>query len=191
MQEKLENNIAYFNLSARCKTIIKCLSFSKLKIINKCILVQSFSRPLRRPKGAVMRMKMQFFSTILFKSLQLVWRIILMGQRSVRPNHSSSQQSTGLAAQTSPELIFHIINMSQDSSVSLSVSCTQSSPSSASVLGEYQTFSLSFTIFLRSIVLTNCCYFSGDNGYRIVIEYRRVASVTNSKVFCLPKGHST
>ena len=27
----------------------------------------------------------------------------------------------GLAAQTSPELIFHIINMSQDSSVSLSV----------------------------------------------------------------------
>ena len=29
--------------------------------------------------------------------------------------------STGLAAQTSPELIFHIINMSQDSSVSLSV----------------------------------------------------------------------
>ena len=29
--------------------------------------------------------------------------------------------STGPAAQTSPELIFHIINMSQDSSVSLSV----------------------------------------------------------------------
>ena len=29
--------------------------------------------------------------------------------------------STGLAAQTSPELIFHIIDMSQDSSVSLSV----------------------------------------------------------------------
>ena len=32
--------------------------------------------------------------------------------------------STGPAAQTSPELIFHIINMSQDSSVSLSVSQT-------------------------------------------------------------------
>ena len=29
--------------------------------------------------------------------------------------------STGPAAQTSPELIFHVINMSQDSSVSLSV----------------------------------------------------------------------
>ena len=29
--------------------------------------------------------------------------------------------STGLAAQTSPELIFHILKMSQDSSVSLSV----------------------------------------------------------------------
>ena len=29
--------------------------------------------------------------------------------------------SNGLAAQTRPELIFHIINMSQDSSVSLSV----------------------------------------------------------------------
>ena len=29
--------------------------------------------------------------------------------------------TTGPAAQTSPELIFHIINMSQDSSVSLSV----------------------------------------------------------------------
>ena len=42
------------------------------------------------------------------------------------------------------------------------VSCTQSSPSPASVLGEYQTYSLSFTIFLCSIVLTNCCYFSRD-----------------------------
>ena len=29
------------------------------------------------------------------------------------------------AAQTSPELIFHIMNMSQDSSVSLSVKCTE------------------------------------------------------------------
>ena len=29
--------------------------------------------------------------------------------------------NTGAAAQTNPELIFHIINMSQDSSVSLSV----------------------------------------------------------------------
>ena len=33
----------------------------------------------------------------------------------------SGVHSTGPAAQTSPELIFHIINMSQDSSVSVSV----------------------------------------------------------------------
>ena len=33
--------------------------------------------------------------------------------------------STGPAAQTSPELIFHIINMSQDPSVSLSVVLSQ------------------------------------------------------------------
>ena len=35
--------------------------------------------------------------------------------------HENKKNSTGPAAQTSPELILHIINMSQDSSVSLSV----------------------------------------------------------------------
>ena len=40
-------------------------------------------------------------------------------QKLIGPNFFF--HSTGLAAQTSPELIFHIINMSKDSSVSLSV----------------------------------------------------------------------
>ena len=45
-------------------------------------------------------------------------------KRASKVAHNRPQtffHSTGPAAQTSPELIFHIINMSQDSSVSLSV----------------------------------------------------------------------
>ena len=59
-------------------------------------------------------------------------------------------------------LMFCCLNLPVKKLTAAQVSCTQSSPSPASVLWEYQTFLLSFTIFLCSIVLTNCCYFSRD-----------------------------
>ena len=66
---------------------------------------------------------MQLFS-IFKKSLNLFFARENLKKRASKVAHNRPQTFFSQycqAAQTSPELIFHIINMSQDSSVSLSV----------------------------------------------------------------------
>ena len=61
-----------------------------------------------------------------------------MKKRASKAAHNRPKlffHSTGPTAQTSPELIFHIINMSQDSSVSLSVSFPLPKNSAKNYLG--------------------------------------------------------